>query len=428
MATLAFVLLLGDQREFRVVDATPDDGATAPATLRTISMTFSNQARQGKVEDAFRVEPPVAGTPRWRGQTFEYVLTAPLEPGTYRVTLEAGDMGRAAEPLREPYAFAFEVREPGIAVVEATEDGAEALVEVRGEERRELARGERILDYAVSPDGSRVAVIIGSGPEQSRLELIDSAGGEPQVVVDSDDVDIATVRWAADSQALLAVRRDRLPDGGMGVPRAWLLRLSGEFVAPIDPDGEPTLSPVWSPDAQMIAYSAPATGRLVVLNLGTQERENLGQPRSTGFVWSPNSRMVAFEGVPETMEAGTPVQPVRVKSVDGSLDVTIGGDGASLSAPRFFDNDTVMSLRRAVGAGTPGTELVFNQVADGEEVGYIQLTDGPALVLTWDMDPTRRAIVFTTQEGSEIQTIVLDLETGERQEIEPAGRRASWLP
>ena len=426
-AVLGVVLALGDQRTFEIVASNPGEGRTVSSTANSISLTFSNEARRDAVEESFRVDPPVNGVPRWRGQTFEYILREPLEPGAYTVSLDAGTLGRGSERLRTDFSMTFEVRAPGIAVVESLGDEGERLVEVRADDTRELARGLRILDYEISPDSSRLAVIVESEPEQSRLELVDIDTGERQVVVDDPDVDVATVSWAADSQALLAVRRDTLPDGGQGVPRAWLLRLSGEFVSPIDPDGEPTLAPRWSPDAQMIMYSAPATGRLVVLNLGTQEERNLGQPRSSAFVWSPDSSKVAFEGVPDTV-GSQPIQPIRVQSLDGELDLVIGDEGESHSLPRFLDDDVVMGLRRNIGEDSSGTDLLFHSVEDANLLRAIELTPGADLVLDWDLAPTRQEVVYTVQAGNSISTIVLDLETGQREPVEPAGRRASWIP
>lgn len=427
VAVFVVVVALGDQRQFDVVTFSPTEGETVSATVQFVSVTFSSEPRREAVEAAFRIEPEVRGVPRWRGRTFEYVLREPLRAGSYEVTLDRGTLGSASEELREAVAFTFSVREPGVAVI-LREPGLERLVEMRdGAEPRELARGPRILDYSIAPDGRQVGIVIANEPSGTRLELLDPTTGESQVVVDTPEIEVASVAWAADSQALLVVRRDRLPGGEFGVPRAWLLRTSGEFVTPIDPEGEPSLAPTWSPDSQAIAYVAPATGQLVVFNLSTQEEVNLGQPRSPLFAWSPNSRMIVFESVP-AVEGSNPPQPIRVKSVDDSVDRSFGEAGETRSQGQFLNDQTVLSLRRTVGTGGRGTELLFESIEEGNLQRSVLLAPRTDIVLGYDLDPSLTEVVYTVQAGATVSTIVLSLENGERTLMPEAGTRPQWMP
>ena len=211
------------------------------------------------------------------------------------------------------------------------------------------------------------------------------------------------------------------------MPRAWLLRVTGEFVTPIDPEGEPSLSPAWSPDSQAIAYVAPATGQLVVFNLSTQSEVNLGQPRSPLFAWSPNSRMIVFESVPTT-EGSNPPQPIRVKAVDESIDRSFGEPGETRSQGEFLNDQTVLSLRRTVGAGGRGTELLFESIEDGNLQRSVLLAPGTDIVLGYDLDPSLTKVVYTVQSGASVSTIVVDLVNGERTAMPEAGVRPRWMP
>lgn len=428
LSVLAAVVALGDQRRISVVLTNPDDGGLAPGTLRSIAITFSEEPRTAAVEAAFSIEPPILGAPRWRGKTLEYLLREPLAAGNYTVRIESGALGRAAEKLAEPYQFGFTVREPSLLLI-THEDGGERLVEVRdGTAVRRLAEATRVWDFAVSPDGSSVAVVTGEREGGTRLALVDTVSGQAADLVDTPSVDISKVSWSPDSLALLVVRREVTPEGTRGVPRAWLMRLTGEFVTPIDVDGEPSLSPTWSPDGQSIAYVAPATGRLRVFSLATQEVLNAGQPRSGAVVWSPDSSMLAYEGVPAKQLVSNPAQPLRVVALDGSVDVSLGEAGETRSQPQFLDNSTVMSLRRQVGGGTRGTELVFESLPEGAQLRTLQLTAGSEIVLSWDLDPTGRSVVYTVQVGTTLTTLTMDLESGRRDVVRPAGVAPTWLP
>jgi dipeptidyl aminopeptidase/acylaminoacyl peptidase len=360
-----------------------------------------------------------------------YTFEQSLQVGDYRVVIPAGDLGRGSEPMREDFSVTFRVREPGFAMIVTTDDGQE-LVEVREGEQRLLAQAPRIIDYAISPDGTQVAVVVaaessGDGTARGGLVMVPTDGGVPQSLVQSPEINIGGVTWAPDGTSLLVVRRDTLPGGGEGVPRAWLLRITGEFIAPVDPNGNPSLNPSWSPDGQHLAYVSPSDGRLVAYNLSTQVFTNMGQPRGGRAEWSPNSQLVAWESVPRN-EGSNPIQPIRVKSLDGAYDRTFGVEGETRLAPKLLDNDTLVSLRRQVGSGARGTELVFEALEDGRQLRAIFLAGGTDLVLEWDLDPAKRRVVYTVQTGQVRTTLVLDLESGDREPIDISGDRPRWLP
>lgn len=427
---LAVTLVLGDQRRIAVVLASPASGDAVPSTVREVALTFDVEPNRGAVESAFRIEPDAPGVFRWRGRTMVYTFVRSLETGDYRVVLPAGDLGRGSEPLLEDFSITFSVREPGLAMIVATEDGQE-LVEVRDGVSRTLARAPRIIDYAISPDGSRVAVVVaaeidGQGT-RGGLVMVPTDGSPAQSLVQSPEINLGGVTWAPDATALLVVRRDTLPGGGEGVPRAWLLRITGEFIAPVDPDGNPSLNPSWSPDGQYLAYVSPSDGRLIVYNLSTQALLDMGQPRGGRPEWSPDSQLVAWESVPRS-EGANPPQPIRVKGLDGSLDRSFGEPGETRLAPKILDGDTVVSLRRQVGAGARGTELVFESLRDGRQLRSIFLSGGTDLVLEWDLDPAKERIVYTVQTGQQRTTLILELATGEREQTVISGDRPRFLP
>ncbi|MEJ5221818.1 MAG: hypothetical protein WHT63_07430 [Tepidiforma sp.] len=430
LGVLAAVFLLGDQRRVQVVLAQPDAAVPAPVTLREITLTFDREPSREAVEAALSFEPPLEGAIRWRGRTLVFLPAAVLEPGQYTVRLAPGSLGRAGEPLREPFEHRFTVREPGVAVIQVAPGRAEErLVELRGgQEPRILARAPRIIDYAVSPDGAQVVVVAADADGRGSLALVQVSDGAGRSLVFDPAINIGGVAWSPDGATLAVVRRDELPGGGEGVPRAWLVRLSGEFVTTLDPEGLPSLYPGWSPDGQHLAYVSPSDARLIVVNLATGERRDLGQPRGGAAAWSPDSRIVAFESVPRSASGALPPQPVRVVSLDGAIDLTLGREGEIRSAPRFLDAETVATLRRVIGPQRTGTDLLLESVRDGRQLRAIALAAGTDLVLHWDLAPGGRAIVYTVQTAQQFTTIVLDLETGQRTPLPAGGDVPRWLP
>jgi hypothetical protein len=428
-AALAAVIALGDQRTVVVEAVSPRAGGQAPVTLRSVQLGFNIDVNRRAVEERFAIEPGVSGAFRWRGRAMEYVLARTLAPGRYTIRLESGPLGANGERLREPLSFSFEVRPAGLAIVHPAPAGGERLTFLRdGSPPIDILSAARIGDLRVAPDGSAVAVVTEDGREHTRLNLVDGQSGEVRTIVDDPSAEIGQVAWSADSQALLALRLERLPGGTLGVGRLWLVRLSGEFVARLDAQDRPTLSPSWSPDAQHVAYAAPAEGQLIVLNLSTGEETPVGQLRGGRADWSPDSRLIAFESVPAPEAEGGLIQPVRVYALDGSFARSFGQPGEIRSSPRFHDSETLVTLRDLPGNTSVGSELVFESAREGAVVRRILLGPAGERVTAWELDPSRTTVAYVVRGPEGFRLERLDLETGTREVVAVGALRFQWLP
>lgn len=430
--TLAVFLVtaaVGDQRRLSVVLSAPAAGDSMPVTLPQISITFSAQPNHGSVERRLTLNPPAAGRISWRGNTLVDTLTGPLSVGQHTVTVAAGATGRAGERLEQPYSVTFTVRQPGMTLLETDPTGqTQKLVALRNGKTDTLLTAGAIADYAVSPDGSSVAVI-SANKGLTNLSLISSVSGEIRPLIQSPGIILGGVTWATDASALLVVREDRLPLGNTSVPRVWLVQLSGQFVAPIDPSGSPSIGPLWSPDAQSVAYLSPADGKLLVQNLSTHVVTNLGQPRGGDPAWSPDSKLIAYESVPPaaTNQDGL-LQPIRVRSLDGSVDRTFGVHGEARLFPVFLDDDTLLDLRRVVGSASTGTDLLFESVKTGAILRSVEFGHPGEVVTAWALGPLHTHALFSVRSGTALETYEIDLNSGVRTQLPVGGDTPEWLP
>ncbi|MGE3074556.1 MAG: TolB family protein [Dehalococcoidia bacterium] len=429
LAVLVLILALGDQRRLDVTLASPAERDSVPSTVSEIAISFNREPNHGAVEAAFSLVPQAEGTLRWRGRTLLFVPGRALDTGPYVVRITAGTLGRADEPMEDDFELHFTVREPGVAAI--VSDGAvERLVELRSDGRqRDLASAPRISSFAVAPGGAEVAVVSSDKEGWGTLSLVDLATGNSAPVVQSAQISIGGVAWSPDGGTLVVIRRDKLPSGIEGTPRAWLLRRNGEFVAPIDPDGNPSLYPSWSPDGQQLGYVSPSDAKMVVRNLTTEETHVVGQPRGGAMSWSPDSTMVAFEAVPETSAvSSSQPQPVRVVSLDGTYDRSFGTTEDVRLAPKFWDKTTIVSLKRGIGSQGGGTELVFESLTDASVLRSIHLTGGADLILDWDLDRSRRTLLYAVLTAGHVSTFELDLESGSRTKLPIDGNSPRWIP
>ena len=428
LLVLGIALLGGDNRRVEVRQITPAEGAEVPSTIRAMSVEFSPNVDRDAVLKLLTIEPAFSFAARWRGSTLELLPDEPLASGAYALSLAAGSAGRGGERLREPVVRRFEVRLPSVLLI-VPGQGESELVRVKaGGETSALLQAALIVDFAPSPDGTLVAVVTGDAGGRSSLVLVDTVDGSARPIVEPGLDRVVWVRWAPDGQSLLVVRSESLPDGSLGVGRAWVMRISGDYVGQVDQQGEPTLAPRWSPNGDRIAYVAPASAQLVALHATTQERVEFGAPRATEFDWSPSGDRIAFESVPAGGESGPLTQPVRIRSLDLSTDLFIGEPGEIVSQPRWTALDTLAVLWRQTGPQAAGTQIWFLSIPLGEKLRAIQLTAGAERVSSWDLSGDGEHIVFASeaQAGSNIH--ILELATNGVTTLEVSGRLPRWLP
>ena len=429
LAVFIATAAIGDQRRLSVVLSSPAAGDSMPVTLQQLSITFSSEPNHNSVLSHLTLAPPSPGSTSWRGNTLVYTFSSALSPGQHRITVSAGASGRASERLVQPFSVTYTVRQPGIVLLQtdpATQK--QKLVALRDGKADTLLTADAIADFSVSPDGSSVAVV-SQNKGLTNLSLISSVSGEIRPLIQSPGIILGGVSWATDASALLVVREDKLPLGNTSVPRVWLVRLSGEFVAPIDPSGDPSIGPLWSPDAQSIAYLSPADGKLSVQNLSTHAVIDLGVPRGGDPAWSPDSKLIAYEAVPPAASNQDGLlQPIRVRSIDGTVDRSFGVHGEVRSFPLFLDNDTLLDLRRTVGAAQTGTDLLFESVKTGGIIRSVEFGRGAEIVTAWALDPLHTHAVFSVRSGTALQTYEIALSDGTRTLLPVSGDDPQWLP
>jgi Tol biopolymer transport system component len=418
--------LLGDERDVQVLSSWPPSDVQVPGTLRAITIEFPANVDHDAVDDRLSISPAVPASLRWRGSTLDVLPDSPLVPGTYFVRIEAGTVGRGGEALRSPFELQLSVRDAAVIGI-AVRDTSQSVVRYEADGTlTELISAERVIHFAPSPDGRYVAAAVSEGGADG-LELFDTVTGTSEDLGAPEGAFLAWVDWAPDGQSLLVSRGDPILGGGVGSARTWLVRIDGEFVAEVDSEGEPAIAPGWSPNGDRIAYVAPASGRLVALHVTTQERVDLGVPRSRAFVWSPAGDRIAFESAPET-EGDAPLQQVRVRSLDLRTDIRIGTEGEIVSRPSWFDIDTLAVVWRQTGESTLGTQLWIVSLPTGEKLRAVQIGEPGVSIAGWSADPGRDRIVVRADGPDGGVLTIVDLVTNERTVLPASLRDPTWLP
>lgn len=196
-----------------------------------------------------------------------------------------------------------------------------------------LRLSEQIQELALSPDGKKVAFVV-----RGEIFAASAADGGDAARVTNSPADESQVTWSPDSRKVAYVSdRD-------GVPHLFLYDFASNMETQLTRDAGADDTPLFSPDGKLLAFQR--LGReLRVLTLDTKqerllatgafERPPINSDRP--FVWSPDSRWIAF----------MPVEPnlfrnVHVVSADGGGEKAIsylansGSDSVSWSPDGTF--------------------------------------------------------------------------------------------
>ena len=204
--------------------------------------------------------------------------------------------------------------------------------------------------------------------------------------------------WAPDGERL-AWSSDR--DGDFEV---YVMNADGGDVTQLTVDGG-ALSPRWSPDGNLIAYSrggtimvvnADGSGPHAVLS-STAEAEGENLCDSGGFPggWSPDSTRITYYAASAIDQVGH----VCIVSLDGSTVETV------VSEPPGYNVEPVWS--------PDGGRVAFRSIRDGNHDIYVydldskteqRLTDVPALDSEPDWSPSGEWIVFGSNRDSGLST------------------------
>ncbi|HEY7258750.1 MAG TPA: hypothetical protein VH459_06760 [Gaiellales bacterium] len=194
-----------------------------------------------------------------------------------------------------------------IAVAVAATGADPTLVEVATPERPTPAivyrapANQSVRDLAWSPDGGRLAVVLGSPLGAGHVYVMDVTGGDLKAVTHGHAVTSASVAWSPDGRLLAYdVGRTGRPDLGATIV---VSRPDGSNRRAVTPPDENAVAPAWSPDGRRIAYVSAITsaadsdrsGAVEVVPAGGGARRKVsGVYDGYDPTWAPDSRTVYF--------------------------------------------------------------------------------------------------------------------------------------
>ncbi len=430
LLAIGVVIARGDRVGLQVVGLSPPDGATEVSVLAAIRVSFAQLPTAPADQVPLSLQPEVAGTRRWEGNTFVFAPAPALAPETtYTVTLAAGLTTGQGRVLRQPRRWSFRTRSLRILYLAPDEMGSDQLfLHTPGTDQDRLltATPFGIWDFAPSPDGQRVAYAALRGDGGSDLWLLELVDARTRLVRACPGAMCSGPAWAPDGRRLVFEERPFV-----GPARLWWLEVDSGQATPVFADPQILgFAAQWSPDGRWLGFVAPLEGvKLVNLNDGATlvVPSQMGEP----VAWSPGADAVVLSDVVITGE--------RIGVALFRLD--LGTARVTRLSP-----DTSEQTEDTSPAWSPdGRWLAFGrkvaQVATGSQLWLMRPDGSEARALTADhtthhgppsWSPDGRYVLFQYVRLAELNAQpgigMLDIHTGARRTVVSNGRAPAWLP
>lgn len=297
---------------------------------------------------------------------------------------------------------------------------------------RQFTRDEAgIFDYAVSPDGWRIAYVQ-PGEGSADIRLFDLRAGASLPLIECPEYGCSDPEWHP-SGDLIAYERINFSIGASVSSRidVWIadLRASSASVRPLFDD--PTIVssvPQWSPDGTRIAVGNWLEDRVIVYNFDTDESLSFSAAYGMGNFSSDGTRLLFAELV--TDEGPAPFTRWHI----GDLATGAVTAVSNAAGPLYDDNfpawrpgmEQIAFARRAFATADP-SQIVLLDLSDGSAA---PITSDPAYTNSgtqWNADGTRLLIVRIPVNATTPEVWLYDFERDTLEQIAVDAYAPRWV-
>jgi dipeptidyl aminopeptidase/acylaminoacyl peptidase len=355
------VLLRGDQVGAKVVALYPQPDSTGVSTHTEIRVVFEEPMDTASVAQRFRLEPATEGELSWRARTLVWRPSEGLAADSrHIVTIAAGARSGRGRTLKDDLTWTFETKHPRVVFVSVGNVSQLYEIDLGVRPLTNFKDGSSVWDYAVSPDGSRIAFGL-VRPDLSAVDLwlMNADGSDIHRLLACDDSQCTGAAWSRDGFRLAYEERQLNVDlggvgAGLGPSRIRLLDLNTGQTRPLFQDSQMLgYAADWSPDGAHLGYFDPQGGvRILDLDTGTSQLvpNQLGEMGT----WSPDGQALMVVDLSFYGERYSSYL-LRVDLLEGTTENVSGADTAiSDGSPAWAPTGEWIAFgRKALPDGTP---------------------------------------------------------------------------
>lgn len=300
-----------------------------------------------------------------------------------------------------------------------------------------------VIDFAVAPDGRRLAYTALTADGGSSVHLINTDGGGDQSLTTCPQAECSGPVWSPDGRRLIFEMRPRT-GGLLDSPRLyWLDPETGDTLPLIEGNETPGYGARFSPDGQWISYVSLPDDGVVLYRLADDRQRLLSSRVGSPAAWSPDSAAVVYgdlvvqghETAPE-VDGGAGELPVQESSnvflyrslvEEESTRERLSPDaGVADTAAAYSPDGGWIAFGRAP-ANTAAGRQIWLMRADGSESRA--LTSEPAVTHGppgWS--PDGRYLLFQRYDPAQGTTSVwrLEVATGAESLVSAGGYLPAW--
>lgn len=307
-----------------------------------------------------------------------------------------------------------------------------------------------LLEFAVAPNGLPIALVVETA-EGGGIWLLPEVGDEIRPLLACPQAECLSPVWSPDGRRLIYERRE-LDQGEdvAGWPHLWWLDSdTGETLPVLANDYAPAYAARFSPDGQWLSYVAPAEQGIEVYHLTDGRRFLLPSQVGTAAAWSNDGRWMLLSDLELITYHGSDDSDHLTHSHNYQEATQLYV--VNVSAGTFDGERTRLSPQAAVDDGLPswspdGEWIAFGRKTPRTQSGrqlWLMRPDGSDARALTENDPTiqhgpphwspdGRYLLFQRYHflelGASPGVWILDLNSGEMQQVAANGYLPNWLP
>jgi Tol biopolymer transport system component len=443
LTVTGMVIASGDHVGVYIVDNGYAPTGTASGAV-PIRIRFSEAMAAQSVTDHFRIEPDAPGDFSWIGQDILiYTPRQPLRAGqVYAVTVAQGARSaRRGTDLQQDFSWSFTVQLPR-AVYLAPSDGFLQnlyMTDLQTGQAYQLTDSEYgIQDFAVSPDGSKIAYSQTEQDQSVNLWILDLSTQSRRPITNCVDAHCTMPSWKPDGTQIAYVREEFNTGTGLGVSngRAWIVDLGTLQTQLLFTDTQILgTGPTWSPTGQAIAVYDMSLPGIRIHDFSTGDDMTIETMQGMVGWWSPDGQNLIYPVMVQGLKGSEYYSQLEMASLDtGSITRISGPEDAPVEDTEGAwspDGQHVAIARSYLdNRYTLGKQIYLFDLATGDVQPLVVDTAYYHAGLHWDAAGQR--LVFQRyplqQPGARPSIWVYDLATGQLQQVAENAMMPQWIP
>ncbi len=412
-------------------------GLTIPATA-AIRLHFSEAMDGNSVHIHFSPDIPITAT--WSDTTFSLVPQTAFAPGqSYSLTLDDGARSIHGRPVHGTLTWRIAIEPLRIVYISPAQPTATNRIPnlwlvMPGSQPVQITHSiYGVVDFAVSPDGTRIAFSQPDSTGKTDLFLLNIADNAVRQITRCVDAPCRAPDWSPDGRRFVYERADSTnPDSDV---RAWLLDLSTLQTAPLFSESQWLgKAPHWSPDGTMITLYDRSAGGIFLVNVTSGERSELPTLEDYSGVFAPGkSTLLAFDQLAMTPE-GAIRQLIVANYTTHTIQQLRPSDGSLADDPAAAWNPDGVHLavmRRYMDARTtPASQVYELDARTGDAVPLVVDPQYAHGALSWSPDGAQLLMQRYPLNVPNGQTGIwtYDLQDKQLSQVADNGFFPQWLP